>query len=143
MTGPTPSSESLANVTRSLGDVTEHPAENRNGVNRRIVGFIVIYRLYLRRPGPRHRTVVAAMQHTGLLQRPARISSTMASVPSPPVPFDNPSKRAEYRRDDTKRQGCLSADAGAPFHLRALDRWKPRTRSLRRAGAAVSSAAGH
>src|SRR6266404_2074641 len=70
MTGPTPSSESLDDVTRSLGDVTEHAAENRNGVKRRIVGFMVIYRLYLRRPGARHPTLhdrclvpVAAMQH--------------------------------------------------------------------------------
>src|SRR6266436_9301845 len=121
MTGPTPSSESLDDVTRSLGDVTEHAAENRNGVKRRIVGFIVIYRLYLRRPGARHPTLhdrclvpVAAMQHlAGRLPPCFRI---------PACPFDNPSKRAEYRRDDTRRQGCLSAPAGAPLHLRALDR---------------------
>src|SRR6266436_4265080 len=49
MTGPTPS-------FGSLGDVTEHAAETRTGVNRRIVRFIVIYALYLRRPSPRHRS---------------------------------------------------------------------------------------
>src|SRR5258705_5165648 len=56
MTGPTPSFGSLRDVTRSLGDVTEHAAENRNGVNSRTVRFIVIYRRYLRRPAPRHRS---------------------------------------------------------------------------------------
>src|SRR6266699_3363221 len=77
MTGPTPSFGSLDEVTRSLGHVTEHAAETRNGVNRRIVRFIVIYPLYLRRPGPRHRTLydscivlVAAMQHPPRCSKP-------------------------------------------------------------------------
>src|SRR5439155_23175252 len=43
MTGPTPSSESLDDVTRSLGDVTAHAAENRSGVNSKILRFIAIH----------------------------------------------------------------------------------------------------
>src|SRR6267154_4138850 len=84
MTGPTPSFGSLDEVTRSLGDVTEHAAENRKGVNRRIVRFIVIYRLYLRRPDPRHRMLVAAMQHTPVSAAPGPDSAKTRASPAMP-----------------------------------------------------------
>src|SRR6266536_5617309 len=81
MTGPTPSFGSLDEVTRSLGDVTEHAAETRNGVKRRIVRFIVIYPLYLRRPGFRHSTLTTL--HCGADATEKSMRALRAVCPNP------------------------------------------------------------
>src|SRR5258706_5743847 len=110
MTGPTPSFGSLDEVTRSLGDVTEHAAENRNGVNSRTVLFIVIYGRYLRRPAPRHRSA-------------CRGDATHTSLCGARPGFGKDSRFACYAANNAlrsaRRKDCYRAAASATGDLRA------------------------
>src|SRR3989442_4170032 len=77
MTGPTPS-------FGSLGDVSEHPAENRSGVSSKIVRFIAIHPLYPPRPGSRHTSLCGARPGPG---EDARCTASFGRVAGCQVPY--------------------------------------------------------